>query len=137
MANGGWHGTQPEWAAAEYPLPSLDPILTDFAKTNGLTLYKNYKDWPERSLKASMPLSSLIQIYRVDLISDAWRAWVVCSEDRSGERFWKRTFVADGITSHELTLRLESLLREGLTLLVEWNVRPQDLEFATKLASLP
>jgi len=137
MANGGWYGTQEEWDAAEHPLPQLDPILRDFAEKNGLTLSKNYKDWPERSLKAHMPLASLIQIFRVSLIADAWKVWVVCSEDRDGERFWKQGFVANGITGNELTLTLETLLQEGLARLTDWNARPQDLEFGTRLVRLP
>jgi len=134
MANGGWYGTQGEWDAAEHPLPLLDPIFKEFAEAHGFALSKNHKDWPERSLRADMPLASLIQVFRVDLDTDAWNVWAVCSEDRGGERFWKQDLIADGITGGELSALLKALLEEGLSRLVEWNARPQDLEFATKLS---
>jgi hypothetical protein len=115
----------------------LDPIFEDFAGGNGFALSKNGKDWPERSLRADMPLASLIQVFRVDLNADAWKVWAVCSEDRFGEHFWKQALIADGVTGGLLSATLNSLLNEGLTRLVDWNARPEDLEFATKLGHLP
>jgi hypothetical protein len=133
MANGGWYGTQEEWERAERPLPSLDPVFKQFAETHGFRLSKNGKDWPERSLKKDMPLSSLLQVFRVDLDKDAWKVWAVCSQDRGAERYWKQQMVADNITGEELTARLNVLLDQGLERLTDWNAHPEELEFATRI----
>jgi len=137
MANGGWYGTQAEWDAAEHPLPLLDSTFEAFAEANGFEFSKNHKDWPERSLKAHLPLASLIQVFRIDLNVDAWKVWVVCYEDRDGDRFWKEALLAGSITGSRLSVRLKGLLDEGLGRLVEWNARPQDLGFVTKLGRIP
>jgi hypothetical protein len=133
MANGGWFGTQEEWEQAERPLPSLDPTLEQFANENGFELSRNGKDWPDRSLRKDMPLSSLLQVFRSELEADAWNVWVVCSDDRGAERYWKQEMIAKGITGEELKARLDLLLVEGLEFLKTWNARPQELEFATKI----
>lgn len=137
MANGGWYGTQREWDLAEQPLPALDPALEEFAAIHAFRISKNAKDWPERSLKKDMPLSSLLQIFRVDLEMDSWKVWAVCSEDRVRERFWKQAIIADGVTGDQLSASLVSLLERGLDRLLEWNECPQDFEFATKLGDPP
>ena len=133
MANGGWYGTQDEWEQAERPLPTLDPIFYQFAVDHGFKLSKNGKDWPERSLRTDMPLSSLLQVFRVNLDNDAWNVWAVCSQDRGAERYWKQQMIAQDITGEDLTARLNVLLEQGLQRLITWNARPEELEFATKI----
>ncbi len=51
MANGGWYGTPEEWKRIERPLLDLDPAIAEFARKIGLTVSKNPKDEPERSLQ--------------------------------------------------------------------------------------
>lgn len=133
MANGGWYGTQAEWDAAERPLSSLDPIFEEFAKANGFALSKNLKDWPERSLRANMPLASLLQVFRGSLDANAWKVWAVCSDDRGDRRYWQQAFIADGVTDNQLSAGLKTYLVEGLGRLTAWNAQPQDLVFATRI----
>ena len=51
MGYEGWSGTLEEWNRIEGPLLEIDPIIRDFAKKAGLTVTKNMKDWPERSMQ--------------------------------------------------------------------------------------
>ena len=135
MANGGWHGTQEEWEKAEYPLPVLDPVFEQFACANGFQLSRNGKDWPERSLRKDMPLSSMIQVFRSRLDKDAWKVWLVCSEDRGNERYWKQQMIAEDISGDQLSSSISLFLEEGLRDLVTWNQSPEEFEFATKLGT--
>ena len=51
MANGGWYGTKEEWQRIEKPLLEIDSIVDDFANELSLSVSKNHKDWPERSIE--------------------------------------------------------------------------------------
>jgi len=133
MANGGWYGTDEEWRSAEAPLPELDALIAEFGNAHGFAISKNAKDWPDRSLRKPMPLESMLQIFRAELETDAWKVWAVCSEDRGDRRYWKQELIANGVTSDELKKSLAGFLERGLQRLIEWNAKPDQLEFATML----
>src|ERR1700722_9853481 len=92
MANGGWYGTKEEWNRIEAPLLEIDPIVSDFAEKFGLTVRKNNKDWPERSLVWGDGVHCLIQIYLVDQKLLTFNLWLCVSQDRENKRYWKQEF---------------------------------------------
>ena len=133
MANGGWRGTQAEWDAFEAPLLPVDPLLEAFAEKHDFNLRKNHKDWAERSLSAQMPLRSLIQVFAVDETSDRWKVWACVSDDRPTGRYWLNEMLADDLPGGDLASELLGLLDHAYAKLVEWNVRPDTLQFAVSL----
>jgi hypothetical protein len=72
MANGGWPGSKDEWARIESPLITVDPILQKLARSAGLGVTKNLKDWPERPTRCGSAISCLIQIYLGDEEGMIW-----------------------------------------------------------------
>ena len=50
MANGRWYGTIEEWNEVEAPLIGVDSIINTFSNEFNLSLTKNYKDYPSRSM---------------------------------------------------------------------------------------
>lgn len=90
MANGGWYGTKEEWERIESPLLEVDSIINDFAKEAGLSVTKNHKDWPERSIVWGKDIRSLIQLYLANEKSLTFNLWLCASQDRGTKRYWKQ-----------------------------------------------
>ena len=135
MANGGWYGTEEEWAQIESPLITIDPVIEKFAASAGLAVTKNVKDWPGRSMRWGSDLSCLIQIYLADKAAMTWNIWLCCVRDVQGERFWRREFLIEKKPIAEFQTDLPKLLRVGRERLIEWSNHPEALEFATKLGA--
>ncbi len=133
MANGGWYGTKEEWERIEGPLLDLDSILDDFASEVGLTISKNYKDWPERSFVWGGDVRCLIQLYLVDEKELTFNLWLCASQDRGRKRFWKQDTPIAGQRIEQFKGRLAEELREGYRKLVEWSSSAGELELATNL----
>jgi hypothetical protein len=137
MANGGWYGTQEEWERLERPLLLVDPIIEKFAADHQLTISKNYKDWPERSVAWNDGPGCLIQLYLDDEKALTWKLWLCCSEDRGNQRFWKNEFLINGESVPSFSERLAELLAEGYGKLRGWQAHPEQLEYATTIAHIP
>jgi hypothetical protein len=138
MANGGWHGTQEEWQRAEAPLLKLDSTLEKFSHDTGISLTRNHKDWPERSLKwTSNNVHCLIQIYLDDLEELNLSFGVCAYQDRDGLRYWKNEIVGDDASIFQLLTGFDSTLAAAKHKLDIWSTRPEELEFAMKLTPLP
>lgn len=135
MANGGWYGTEDEWAQLEAPLIKLDPIIDAFAVATGLTVSKNLKDWPERSMRWGSDISCLIQIYLADKATLTWNIWLCCSRDVQGERFLRKEFLVEKKPITAFQDELSTLLKVGHERLSDWCKHPETLVFATKLQS--
>jgi hypothetical protein len=137
MANGGWYGSSEEWQRREAPLIAIDPVLTGFASEHGVELSKNAKDSPERSLRWGENPSFLIQIYLENAAGPTWNVWLCCSEDRGDSRYWRRDFAIRDEPIESFQERLPTLLENGFNQVETWGANPDELEFATKVATLP
>ena len=137
MANGGWYGTAEEWSRIEAPLKALDSDLDRFASKYGLNVTKNHKDWPERSLAWETDVRCVIGIYLVDESLLTLNLWICASQDRNGSRFWKRETLRKEVQLPEMARDLLPALETGKCKLDHWSSHPEELEFATKLATWP
>jgi hypothetical protein len=132
----GFHGASDEWKRLEEPLLKLDPKIDQFARQHGLSLTKNYHNWPERSLVLTDGgIRRLIQIYLESEKTLKLNIWLCVSEDRGSERFWKRQFLLKDAPVEEISIHVESLLQEALNTVLSW--KTSDLDFATKLTPRP
>jgi hypothetical protein len=128
MANGGWYGTAEEWNRLEAPLKLLDSELNRFARTHGLRVTRNLKDWPERSLVWGTGVRRLIQVYLVDQASLTFSLWICASQDRDGSRFWKRETLCKEVQAPEIARDLLELLEAAKRKLDHWSAHPEDFE---------
>ena len=135
MANGGWYGTDEEWRRIEAPLKLLDPELDRFASKRDLTVTKNFKDWPERSLAWGTDVRCLIQVFLTDQSALTFNLWICASQDRGGSRFWKKEMPCKESQASEIARDLFQLLEAEKQKLDHWSMHPEELEFATKLSS--
>jgi hypothetical protein len=133
MTNSGRHGTDDEWNRIEAPVGLLDPELDRFASRHGLTLTKNLRDWPERSLTWGTGVRCLIQVFLADKGTLTLNFWICASQDRGGSRFWKNEMLRKKVQAAELARDLPTLLDEGKNKLDQWSARPEELELATTL----
>jgi hypothetical protein len=137
VANGGWYGSAEEWQRLEAPLLTIDPILEEFARINGLRFTKNVKDSPERSLRWGDDPSCLMQIYLESDAQPSWNFWLCCYQDRDGSRYWRRGFAVQGEAVDAFRDELASMLEESFNRVETWRANPDQLEFATTLAPMP
>lgn len=133
MANGGWYGTKEEWERIEGPLLEVDPIIDAFAKEHALSVTRNHKDWPERSIVWGNEVRCLIQLYLADEASLTFNLWLCASEDRGKKRYWKQETPIKQMRVPDFRNDLAYQLREGRKKLVEWTMNKGQLEFATTL----
>jgi hypothetical protein len=138
MANGGWHGTEEEWQQAESPLLPLDPVLEKFADDHKITLSKNGKDWPERSLRwTSDEVSCLIQIFAENLVAHTFNFWICAYQDRDGGRYWKEQMLKRDTKISAIENEFSGLLSVAKKSLDEWCLHPEEFELAGKLPATP
>lgn len=135
MANGGWHGTAEEWRRIEAPIKVLDSELERFAELNNLNIIRNYKDWPGRSMEWGDAVRCLIQIYLNDAESLGVNVWICASQDRNGSRYWRQQFLCKDEPAQQIASVIQDYLNNGKEKLEQWSSLPEELEFATKLAS--
>lgn len=133
MANGGWYGTDEEWDRIEKPLLEIDSIIDDFANDLSLSVSKNYKDCPERSIEWGKEVRCLIQLYLVDEKLLTFNLWLCASQDRGGKRYWKHETSINAKQVFDFKDDLGLLLREGREKLLGWSKDNDQLEFATIL----
>jgi hypothetical protein len=137
VGNGGWHGTREEWDRFEAPVRRLDSIFEAFAARHGLTVSRNGKDWPERSVSWGDDVRCLIQIWRVSEESPALKVWICASQDRGLKRFWKRAFLAKDADAEVLRPSLPAMLDKGFEQLKRWELQPDTFEYAGPVAATP
>lgn len=130
MAN-GWYGTPDERQRIEAPLILLDPALERFAAKHSLSLTRNHKDVPERSIEWGSDVSCLIQLWVHGAESLGIHVWICASQDRARDRYWKQEFLCKDAPATDLALRISDLLQIAKSRLDEWSARPEQLEFAT------
>ena len=133
MANGGWYGTKEEWERIERPLLDVDPIIEAFAKEYDLSVSRNHKGWPERSMVWGKDIRCLIQLYLADEKSLTFSLWLCAYEDRAGKRYWKQETPIKERKVPDFKNDLASRLRKGRSKLLEWSADRNQLEFATTL----
>jgi hypothetical protein len=136
MGNGGWHGTEEEWQRIEAPIKSLDGELERFVAVHSLSIARNHKDWPERSVVWDNGTSCLIQLYLNDVETLCINLWICASQDRGRDRYWKQEFLCKGVPTEEIAARLSELLNTAKVRLDYWSAHPELLEFATNIAKL-
>ena len=134
MADGGWFASQEDWESAEGPLKLLDPDLSCFARKHGLTISRNLKDWPERSLAWGEHVRCLIQLYLADPADLRLNLWICASQDRDDGRYWRKEMPVKGVVAQNILADFTELLEAAKRKLDAWSQHPEELEFATKLA---
>ncbi|KPK04297.1 MAG: hypothetical protein AMJ64_14045 [Betaproteobacteria bacterium SG8_39] len=132
MANGGWTGTKAAWERIEGPLLEIDPIIAAFAKEHALSVSRNHKDWPERSVVWGDDVRCLIQLYLADAASLTFNLWLCASRDRGGKRYWKQETPIKGMRVPDFKHDLAAQLRTGRIKLLEWAMNEGQLEPAAR-----
>jgi hypothetical protein len=94
----GFTGSQEEWERLEAPLRAVDGLLETYAARHGLSLRKNYHNWPERSLLREAGVRRLIQIYLGEE-KKSWNLWICASRTVEGRRYWKRALLLEQVPS--------------------------------------
>lgn len=136
MADGGWRDTPEHSRRIETPLHEWDEEIERFAVQFGFLETKNRENWPERSLTRGAEIRSLMQIYLEDPKNMKWTVWICRSNDRDGNRYWKREFLIRNMAIAEFKDRFWEVLSDGAERLAEWSRRPEILEFAAALQPL-
>lgn len=136
MGNGGWYGTQEEWQRVETPIKTLDPELERFADLHGLSITRNHKDWPDRSMVWDAGARCLIQLYLADAETLGINLWICTSQDRERERYWKHEFLCERAPLGDLISCLPRLLSTAKMKLDGWAAHPEQLEFATTIPKI-
>jgi hypothetical protein len=133
MPNGGFYGTKEEWERIEAPLVRLDTRLELFAASSGMSLDKNYHNWPERSLEHNGRIKRLIQIYLADEKRMVFNLWLCASQDKGLKRFWKNEFIIKEQPIDEISENLELLLAKAKERLDSW--KESDLKLVKRPTS--
>ena len=129
----GFHGSRESWDRIEAPLRSLDSTFETFAREHGLSVSRNGRGWPERSIRWGHPIDRLIQLFLESEEHLTWTLWVCASEDRASRRFWRHTSLRKAVPIDEIASDLVGLLSEAWQMAEAWS--SDDLEFATDLES--
>jgi hypothetical protein len=122
----GFHGKKSEWKRMTAPLKEIDRRMKQFASEHGLELYRNTKNWPERSFRWDSPIERLIQVYLVDETQLTWSFWFCAIEDRPDGRYWKRGFLKEKVPIKEISDHLSELLHEAYSQVTAWGGRDLD-----------
>lgn len=117
----------------EKPLLELDPIIEKFANERGLSVSKNQKNWPERSIFWGANVRCLIQIYLASENGTAFNLWLCASEDKNNERFWKHETPIKSLPIEDFKNSFHELLESSFVKLHNWASDDSSLEFAAKL----
>jgi hypothetical protein len=112
----GFHGPNAEWERIESPLLKLDARLEAFAISSGMSLSKNYHNWPERSLERNARIRRLIQIYLADEKRMVFNLWICASQGK----FWKNEFILKEQPIGKISENLEELLTKAKERLDSW-----------------
>ena len=128
MANGGWHGTKEEWQRLESPLIDVDSIIEEFAKSAELTVTRNLKDWPERSLQWDDGVWCLIQLYLENEKNITFTLWLCAAFQKDNKPYLRQEFLLKDKPVQEFRQKLFQLLGEGRAKLLEWSRHPEQFE---------
>ena len=79
----------------EARLIDLDPVIDAFAQRAGLTVTKNKKQWPERSIRWENSVNCRIQIFLADRGAVTWNIWLCRTMDEGNRRFWRQEFLIE------------------------------------------
>jgi hypothetical protein len=129
----GFHGSSDTWDRIESPLHSLDPALDAFAQEHGLSVSRNARGWPDRSIRWGHPVNRLIQVFLESEDRLTWTLWACASEDRDAERYWRHVSLRKAVPIDEIASDLPALLNEAKRTLEAWS--SSDLEFATEIGT--
>jgi hypothetical protein len=127
----GFHGSEKKWKRIEAPLQTLDIVLRAYAEQYGMSFSSNYHNFPERSLVWGSSIRRLIQIYLDNEEPMTCSFWICASEDRDGNRFWKKAYLRSGVCIQDIQKDIQVLLDSGRKQLEQW--QSESLEFATEL----
>ena len=125
MAN-GFQGKRSEWKRITEPLKKIDRALKSFASEQGLELFRDTRNWPERSFRWGSPIERIIQIYLADESRLTWNLWLCAWEDRIDGRYWHRTFLKEDVSMEEISDDLPELLKEAYAQVTGWSA--EDLQ---------
>jgi len=116
----GFHGTPDEWKRIAAPLERLDSILGEFAVSRDLTLWKNSRNWPERSFRWGNAPERLIQIFLEDQTTLSYTMWISASDDRSRAEYWMQETLSKSVQIGIMERELPKLLARAYEKLTEW-----------------
>ena len=108
------------WTRIEGPLRALDDELEAYAERHGLRLSRNFREWPERSLRWQDDLERPIQIMLPDGTNLLFGVWLAAWRDEGEVRHWKRASLAAGKTIGQIEERLPALLDEAKQTVCAW-----------------
>jgi|GEM_PF-1441545 len=118
----GFHGSDEAWRSIEAPLQKLDPIFEEFANRHHMTLARNSRNWPSRSLSWRDNLERKIEIYLQDEREPSYGVWVAAWQYRSdGGYYLKTEAVAERKSITAIKTSLPVLLEQARQLLSCWS----------------
>jgi len=109
-----------DWERIEGPLRALDGELEAFAERHSIQLSRNFRQWPERSLRWTDELERHIQILLHDEENLLFSVWLAAWRDEGDVRHWKRLSLATAEPIEQLRERLGALLDEARTTVCAW-----------------
>ncbi len=123
----GFHGPIKEWQRLEAPYLVIDATLEDFAKSQNLELWKNYRD-ADRSLHWNDGTDKAIWIASMDKYGDSgtYQVSVVAHQDRGTERYVKHGIVGNDIAIGDLA----QMIKKAHLILSAWS--EDDLHLAVR-----
>ena len=84
----GFYGSKGRWEKMEAPFRQVDRRLEEFAKIHGMSIQKNYHNWPPRSLSwTNEGITRLIQISLKDDTNETYCIWFCAWQDRGHDRY--------------------------------------------------
>jgi len=110
-----------DWARIEGPLRRLDGELEAFAERHAVQLTRNFRQWPERSLRWTDDLERHIQILLQDEENLLFSVWLAAWRDEGEIRHWKRVSVATAVPIEQIEENLSGLLDRGRATLAAWS----------------
>ena len=117
----GFHGPKEEWEKITKPLRDMESVFTAFAKAHGLTITRNYHNWPSYHLKwsdggveKSIQFTGDEQGKRVSVGIVAWN-------DKQGMRFLKNHILRKKATVDSVKNELDLLLQKAHSIASSWS----------------
>lgn len=119
----GFHASESEaWERLEGPLRRLDATLDAFAATHGMTVRRNYHNWPHRSLRWADELERAIEIGLVNERAPVYDVSGVAWAGQGPERTWRNERVREAQPVEMLEAGLDELLAHVRELVSGWTL---------------